>query len=121
VAACQLGVAWGFVHHMRVKSPNERAARRARSGAGAARSARGPAPPRRDTFPHCPGRAERETSRGERLGRAATAYAASAFFEPDDFSAFFDDESDDDVEDSVFDSFFSLSDRSFSRLRRLVP
>jgi len=48
--------------------------------------------------------------------RAETAYAASDFFAGVESFA-----EDDDVEDSVFDSFFSPSDRSFSRLRRLVP
>ena len=57
--------------------------------------------------------------------RRAT-YAASAFFEDDDLSDFFDES--DDEDESLFESFFdslfsppSLPLRSISRLRRLVP
>jgi hypothetical protein len=55
-----------------------------------------------------------------------SGYAASAFFEDDDLSDFFDES--DDEDESLFESFFdslfsppSLPLRSISRLRRLVP
>jgi hypothetical protein len=71
----------------------------------------------RTPSPHCP-------ARDPRRAQAETAYAASAFFEDDDFSDFVDESDEEDESLFVsFDSFFSpLSfDRSISRLRRFVP
>jgi hypothetical protein len=102
VAACQLGLAWRLEYRIGTKSTND-----PRAGTRAAGH---------------PSLIALLAARDQR--RAETAYAASAFFEDDDFSDLFDgsDFVSEDFDES-FDSFFSpLSfDRSISRFRRFVP